>query len=311
MVDIYTGDDAQANLGFLIAQTTHIETNINEVKFAEVQYPELIPVDTSANEYAKSVTYFSSEDFGKAEWVNGNSSDVPMAGTERQKFETQVHTAGIGYGYGMEEVAQARMLGQNLEADGARAARRSYEYMVEDVALNGDASKGFEGFVNHSQIPTVNAVAGGWSATTPPNEILNDINVSIVGQASATNFVAFSDTVILPYDALSLIASMQNGDGNDTTVLEFVKRNNLYTAKTGRPLMIRAMRELSTAGAGGTQRMITYRRDPDVLKLHIPMPHRFMTPRQVNSFRYEVDGVFRLGGLDVRRPSEIRYTDGI
>ncbi|MGC3519534.1 major capsid family protein [Pseudomonas aeruginosa] len=27
--------------------------------------------------------------------------------------------------------------------------------------------------------------------------------------------------------------------------------------------------------------------------------------------RWEVPGIFRLGGVDIRRPAEVRYTDGI
>ena len=75
--------------------------------------------------------------------------------------------------------------------------------------------------------------------------------------------------------------------------------------------MIRATRGLETAGSGNTQRMIAYHRNPRVLKLHIPMPHRFLPIYQDSRLHFQVPGVFRLGGLDVRRPKEIRYGDGI
>ena len=64
-------------------------------------------------------------------------------------------------------------------------------------------------------------------------------------------------------------------------------------------------------GAAGVARMVAYRRDPSVLKLHIPMPHRFLPVFQPNPLRFEIPGVFRLGGLDIRRPKEVRYGDGI
>lgn len=57
--------------------------------------------------------------------------------------------------------------------------------------------------------------------------------------------------------------------------------------------------------------MISYRRDPSVLKMHIPMPHRFLPVYQAGPIRWEVPGIFRLGGVDIRRPAEVRYTDGI
>ena len=85
--------DAQAALGFLINQTSYIEQQVNEIVYPDIQYPELIPVDTSAGEFAKSVTYYSSDKYGEANWINGNSDDLPLAGTEKTKFQTPVYTA--------------------------------------------------------------------------------------------------------------------------------------------------------------------------------------------------------------------------
>jgi hypothetical protein len=58
-------------------------------------------------------------------------------------------------------------------------------------------------------------------------------------------------------------------------------------------------------------RMIVYKRDPQVLKMHIPMPHRFLPPWQTAPLVFTVPGIFRLGGLEIRRPSAVRYVDGI
>jgi hypothetical protein len=100
--------DAQAALGFIISQTAHIEASVYAIRYGDIQYPGLIPVDTSAHPFAKTVTYFSSDKAGKADWINGNSDDIPMADVEHTQFETPVLSAGIGYGYGWEEINQAQ-----------------------------------------------------------------------------------------------------------------------------------------------------------------------------------------------------------
>jgi hypothetical protein len=74
---------------------------------------------------------------------------------------------------------------------------------------------------------------------------------------------------------------------------------------------MRATAKLNTAGVSGATRMIAYRRSPEVLKLHIPMPHRFMPVWQRGPLRWEIPGVMRFGGLDIRLPSEVSYTDGV
>lgn len=301
--------DAQAALGFVLAQTAHIETDVYNVRYPDIQYPFLIPVDTSAHPLAKSVTYFSSDKFGAADWINGNAGDVPIAGTERSKHETAVYSAGIGYAYGWEEIEHAQMLGMNLPNDDAMAARRAYEEMVERVAIQGDTSKGFQGLINNSNVPIVAPTNGDWGTATE-DEILVDINGAITSVHTTTNSVAIADTLLLPWSKYLYISTTRLGD-TAMTILSFLQQNNAYTALTGQPLTIRGMRNLDTAGVGSTTRMITYRRSPQVMKLHIPMPHRFLPVHQASALRFEVPGVFRLGGLDIRLPKEVVYSDGV
>jgi hypothetical protein len=304
-------NDAQAALGFVLAQTSHIERQVNEIVYPDIQYPMLVPVDTSAPEWVKSVTYFSQNKFGAAQWLNGNADDIPRAGTERTKFETEVHMAGIGYGYGLEEINQASMLGINLAAEDAMAARRAYEEFVERIALTGDTAKSMTGLINSATV-TAAANASGklWSASTPA-EILNDVNQALIGQFTGTLFTSMADTVLMPYSRYLSISSRMVGTDSSESILNWLLRNNAYTAQTGRPLMIRAIRGLDTAGGSGSARMVSYRRDPSVVKLHIPMPHRFLPAFQASPTRVEVVGIFRLGGVDWRRPKEAAYTDGI
>ncbi|SDQ71955.1 hypothetical protein SAMN04490192_2881 [Pseudomonas lundensis] len=301
--------DAQAALGFVASQTTYIERQVNQIVYGDIQYAELIPVDNSAPEWIKSVTYYSGDKFGKADWINGNSDDIPRAGSERSKLETSVFTAGIGYGYGLEEISQAQMLGIQLQADDAAAARRAYEEMVDNVALRGDARKGFQGLISNSAVTAITVPTGNW-ATATPQQMIADINATLMPSYAGTQYTSIADTLLLPFEKLQQLA--QTVMPNTTmTVLQFVMQSNIYTQTTGRPLMIRGIYGLLTAGAAGSARMVGYRRDPSVLKLHIPMPHRFLPVYQAGPLRWEVPGIFRLGGLDIRLPQSVKYGDGI
>lgn len=307
-------DQLQANLGFVVSQTSHIESEVYRLKYPDLNYAQMVPVDTGANPWVKSVTYYSMDGRGRAKWMNGNSRDVPTVDFEHGQFETSVHSAGIGYDYGLEEVNQASMLGISLESEKARYARRAYEEFVYEVAVNGDAEKGFEGLYNYAGVPANTVANDGtgsatvWTSKTA-DQILRDINNELTGVYTATNTTAMADTLILPFARFQYIASTRIPDTN-MTILEFLRQNNVYTAMTRQPLTILAARGLDTVGSGSTARMIAYRRSPEVLKLHIPMPHQFM-PVQIMGLSYIVPGMFRLGGLDIRLPNEVRYADGI
>jgi len=303
--------DAQAALGFIISQTAHVESSVYAIKYADIQYPALIPVDTSAHPFAKTVTYFSSDKAGVAGWLNGNADDIPMADTEMTQFETAVWTAGIGYGYGWEEINQSQMLGINLSNDKANAARRASEEMIERVALEGDTTKGLQGLFDHSAVTATGATNGDWNGgTTTPDEVIEDVNDALTNVQTATNNIILADTLLLPYAKWNYLASRRLTETN-MTILEFIRQNNVYTAQTGSSLVIRATRKLDTAGVSGTARMVAYRRNPEVLKLHMPMPHRFLPVWQSGPLRWEIPGVMRLGGLDIRLPNEVSYVDGI
>lgn len=302
--------DAQAALGFLVRQTSYIESAVNEIVYPDIQYPTLVPVDTSAPEWVKTVTYYGADKFGQAGWINGNADDIPKATTNLTKYETQVHMAGIGYGYGMEELQQAMMLGIPLANQDAMAARRAYEEMVERVALFGDTEKGFSGLLNSSAVTAASATTGDW-ATATAEEVLADINGALIGQFTGTLFTSMADTLLLPYGKYLSLSSRMVSSTSDTSILNWLRANNAYTAQTGQPLTIRAIRGLDTLGTGSTARMVAYRRDPNVVKMHIPMPHRFLPVEKSGPLRYDVPGIFRLGGVDWRRPKEASYIDGI
>jgi len=303
--------DAQAALGFVIAQASIIEPGVYRTRYPSVQYRDLIPVDTSGSEFATSVTYYSSDQYGKADWINGSADDIPKAGTNRAQHQTGVHTAGIGYGYGWEEIGRAQLLGINLSSDDAAAARQASEEMVDRVALLGDERKGFTGLYNAAGVTPVAAETGGWDASTDTNLIVGVLNQALINVFNGTNTASIADTLLLPWSKFNLLATRKMSDQSDMTALQWYMTNNLYNVQTGQQLTIRGVRGLDTAGVGGTTRLVAYRKDPQVLKLHMPMPHRFLPAWQSGPLRWDIPGVMRLGGLDVRLPKEVVYLDGI
>lgn len=310
-------DAQQVAMSFLVRQASLIEPQVYAMRYQEIQYANLIPVDTSAPEWIQSVTYYSMDAVGQAQWFNGNAQDVPKVELTREKFETGVSMAAIGYGYNLEELGTAQLLGINLTTDKANVARRVAEEKIDAVAFAGDAQKGLTGLVNASTPTATTAPADGTgSATTfaskTPDQILRDINGQLTGIFSGTLGAEIADTILLPYSVLLDLSTRRIDSVNQTTILEWVERNNIYTRTTGQPLTIRGVfGYLDTAGASSTKRMVAYRRSPEVLKMHLPMPFRFLPVWQTGPVRYDVPGIFRVGGVDIRRPKAVRYLDGI
>ncbi len=310
-------DAQQRSMNFLISQQSIIEPTVYAIKYQEIQYPGLIPVDTSAPEWINSVTYFSMDGVGRAEWFSGKAHDMPNVELTREKFETGVHMAGIGYGYDLEELGKAQLLGMNLTSDKANLARRISEEKIDLVAFSGDTTKGLTGLVNASTPTATQAPADGTGssrafADKTPDQILRDINSELIGGFTTTLGAIVADTILMPYSVLLALASRRIDSVNQTTIIEWIMKNNAYTLTTGGALTIRGIwGHLDTAGTGASKRMVTYKRSPDVLKMHIPMPFRFFPAWQTGPMRFDVPGVFRLGGVDIKQSKGIRYLDNI
>jgi len=314
---MFQRDAQQLAYNFVVNQTTAIESQVIRIQYPEVQYPDLVPVDTATgNEWVKSITYYSADMVGRADWFHHTALDVPLAELSREKFERGMEMAAIGYRYTLEEVANAMNTpGLNLTADKAAACRRAYEEFVDNLALRGSVPKNMQGLINSSLVTATTAPADGAAGATTfasktNQQVIRDINSAMTGIATGTNWLYYADTILLPPAVLVGLAG-RIIEYSSMTLLDWIKQYNVLTVQTGRPITLAGVRGLETAGLGGISRMVAYRRDPEVLKMHIPMSHRFLPVWQRGPLVFDIPGIFRLGGVEIRLPAAMRYLDGV
>jgi hypothetical protein len=315
-------DAQQAALSFVVNQAYTINTVAYETAFPDLDFGRLVYVDSSAPEFTPGIVTFLSSSVGKANWYTSGAKDVAKADITRDKNEVKIHMAAVGYGYDTEEVGQAQLMGMNLTGGKAQAARRAYTEFMWNLTLIGDTDKGLAGLATATNVTAGPVAANGtgtpntqWFATDGTQtktaaQIVADINGGLTGVYTGSRTVEMADTVLLPYTTIAQLASTPLTSTNSETVLSFILRTNIYTMMTGRPLTIRGELGLETLGAGGTKLMVIYANRQDVVKLHLPMPHRFFPVWQDGPFNFEVPGAFRTGGIEVMRPGAFRYLYG-
>lgn len=310
-------NDNQQVLGFVTPSFYNIQAEVEQIKFPSFDYASFVPVVTEGSEWARGALFRSSQAVGRAAWISGKGFDMPYADSTQGQFLQPFDMAGIGFEWSLEEIQTAALEGRDLGADKARDARMIAEEMLFNIAMTGDTDKGWTGLVNDAVVTAVDAPNDGTgSARTfdskigTPALILRDINSAIIGVTTDTRESEIANAVLLPTSTLQLIGSIQLPN-TTMTILEFIRQNNAYTALTGAPLDIRGLRSLETAGPSATKRMVAYNRDPSVVRFHLPMPHRFLAPFQKASMTWEVAGIMRTGGTEIRRPRSVRYLDRI
>ena len=315
----------QEHFSFLLSQINKIETEAYKVRYPGIQYQDVVPVDSSAHEWVGGITHFATDHTGRAKAINQRANDVPMVDLTRAKYDVIAEMFGVGYDYTIGELEQAMMLNIDLKADKAVAARRANEELMDDICMNGSQEYGWDGFVSHSASTSVDSEKAWENASG--DDIVKEINNALSGLWVDSRTVEMADTILLPPKAWTILGTVPRSttSGTDTTALQFLRENNVYTQETGKKLMIRSLRalegpgrgsrtgELGATGSGANRRygrMIAYRRDPQVLKFHMPMPYKFLPPQQ-DGMRYEVIGLTRVAGLEIRLPASLRYVNGI
>lgn len=315
--------DAQAALPFVVEQGRTLETAVYRKRYPTLNYSQLVPVVTEGNDWAIGTMFQIVDVTGQAKFISGAANDIPFNQATREQKTHDYAMIGSGWEWNLEEINQAALYGINLNAEKVMGATQSIEQLLYDIALEGSTEKGWTGFVNDPNVSFGDAAATGgenggggtstyWKHKTA-DEILYDINtLGITPVRTDTNEIEWVDTMALPSEAFRDIATRRLGAGEGMiTLLEYIRKGNIYTAETGQPLTIIPTRALNDASPDGGGRAVFYRRSEEVLKFHLPMPRRVIGVRQKSLMAFEDGQIARTGGTEVRLPGAMNYLDEI
>jgi len=305
--------DAQAAYPFVISQGRNLETRIYEKRYPTFNYAQVIPVVTEGNQWAIGTTFFTTDTTGEAKFLSGSGADMPFGKSTYDSASHDFAMIGHGWEWTIEEVNQAALYGINLPTTDAMKSAEKVERLLNTIAFIGSTEKNWTGFANSTEVPRVDVDTPGtfWPAKTA-DQMLADVNEVLGRVRTQSNEVEWADSLALPPVAFRAAATKRLGAGDGTvTVLEYIRKNNIYAAETGQELAIYPVRELATASQDGGGRMVAYRRDPDVVRFHLPMPRTVLQPRQKSIMGFEQGIIARTGGTEWRLPKSAAYADEV
>lgn len=313
--------DAQAALPFVVEQGRNLESRIYQKRYPTLNYAAHIPVLTEGADWAIGTMFVKVDVTGQAKILSGAANDMPFNQATRELGTHDYFMVGSGWEWNLEEVNQAALYGINLNDSKAFGASQSVEQLLYDIAMSGTTEKNITGLINDATVSRTDAAAVGdenggtnetfWANKTA-DQILADVNTILGNIRTDTNEIEWADTIRLPPTAFRYIATVRLGAGDGMiTVLEYLRKNNIYTAETQQALDIGTIRELETASNDGGGRMIAYRKDPDVVRFHLPMPRRQLPVRDKSLMGFETGLIARTGGVEIRLPGAMAYLDEI
>jgi hypothetical protein len=297
-------DGLRMDAGETALLTQQLEAMMTEL--FNTEYPELktrrfFPVDNSQPNGARTVAYRQYDQAGRAKYPIANyGDDIPLVNVQGRKHITPIIGLAAGYEISIQDLRAAAMAGVPIDTMLADAARVAIEQGIDEIAAVGDADAGIEGFLNHSNIPTVTALTGTWS-TASAEDIIADVEELWHEIPIQTNQLHYPNTLIL--DPISYKHTSKHLTNASVSVKKYLLEN--LEGLTG----IDQWHRLQTAGAAGVSRIMAYQKSPRTGRILIPQEFESFPPQERN-LSYIVPCHARCGGAMVPYPLAFGYMDG-
>jgi hypothetical protein len=297
-----------------------LASQLYEFKYPALKWRDVIPEASIITEgISPGVTGYAyrSYDFtGVGEFFTGSPDDIPMVGQSFGQGIVPILTAAVG-GLITDVAAKQYQYGHNanLTTDITKLMKGASERQIERTFFFGSASNGFLPFLSY---PYCYVQAGAaWSGMASVSAIINTMNTYIMARYQATNTVFLTDTVWLPLAQFGMLQApcvIGAGDGATgivTNGIEYWKKNNPYTAETGKELTIKSLRYLKGAGTAGADRAI-FQDTSDSSNYIMPFPEPYQLAQPVPApLAVKLFCTYAFGSFHMPQPGAMFYVDGI
>ena len=146
-----------SRLQFMESQAAYIESRARMIQHGSIQYPSLVGIERSASPFADVITYYSWDGTGDMIDLANRANDYPFVEVTQAQHNVPIEWKGLAYDYSDREVGRAMLTGVPLSDRKSRIAFRIWEEIKDDVFINGDSAKGWDGFINVANVASPNA----------------------------------------------------------------------------------------------------------------------------------------------------------
>jgi hypothetical protein len=290
-----------------------VEAGFYDVLYPEIKWREMLPqgsVKTDINPGAQNYVYRSRDIKGRGQFVTGDSRNIPRVGQVVGQVTVPILDAAVGATLTDAEARRYQHGYQSaLAKDFGEAMKQAAEYHIERVFFFGHFLGGFEPFIDYSTVDKIPAAA--W-AGSDPSVWVQDIQDAIAAVYENSKTVHLPDTVMIPPSKLSMLTTAYvigaGSVGVAVSALEYLKQNNLYTALTGKPLNIKALRYLTGAGVDGADRIIVMEMNERNFVFPFPLPYQLAQPVPI-ALGVDMFAEYIFGSFNVRYPMCMAYLD--
>jgi hypothetical protein len=302
-------------------QTLH-EPLVNITYMRDIDLREDVTIGDDVSSFTQS-TYAApgGTSSGGKSWASKEGNAITGISLDIGKVANPLTPWAMEVKYTQWELESAKQAGRPIDTQKYAGMLLKHQMDTDAMVYVGDTELGYTGLFNApaldangkpfvAQGSVVPGASGStkW-ATKTPDEILNDINTLTVTAWVNSGLAIFPSEVRLPPAEMAYIANAKVSLAGNVSILQYVMANSLCNQHNGRPLNIHAVKWLTGAGVGGSDRMVAYTRD--INKVRFPMTLVQRTPIEYRSVWVSSTYFNKLGVVEFVYPEVVAYGDGI
>ena len=302
-------------ISFYISQLAHLESTLYKTPYAEINYAVLVPFMSDVPEWADSWDYISYDGVTMGKFIGASAKDLPRVTVSAKKSTVPIGYAGIGYDYSLDEMRKSAQMRMPIDTTKAELAFRGAQEHQQTVAYFGDADRGMTGLFNNPNLALDSFTINLFTATGA--DVVAEVNNLLTTVWTNSKSIHLPDTLVITPDLYASWTSRRMDSGTDTTIMQFLMLNNLYTSRTKQALTVEPRYQLEAAelAANGISnsnkdRMMAYEKNARNLSLANPLPFRPTAP-QIKGLNIAVDCEYKMSGVEFRFPFSGAYRDAL
>ena len=310
-------NDADSNaqaISYLTNNLQAIQAMIEEILYTEFRLDNHVPLNTMIPEGATTYAFRVVDRVGQGAWIETGGTDAPSATVAQRLVAYPIEYGGIIPEWTIEDLRRSLFGGVPLDTETIRAAITGAMNHIEMVGLVGDTTKGLQGLVNHSAVDVTAGVdLSGLADGQAIVDQLQSWTTDIITRSKEVFGLTIKNglCIYLPIEQAALITNKRIKDGNDLSVWNYFVMNNAWYNYTGETIQLKWLQELENAATGGsTDRMIMGLKNDRIFEMAMPISPRVVSTL-MKPFSVCAPIEYKISGINMKRPTGLRYYDGV
>lgn len=314
-------DSGSLGYQYAIQTTTFIRERVVEQKFYQVPIADFVPVDVGVGAWMEDIktnlVYEIAGDFESGiSSLSSGPSQIATVDVATSPLNAKVITWQKGYQYAVPEVAKA-LASNNWDVVSGKmtALKKNWDLGLQKIAFLGlqQDLANVPGLLTNGQVTVNTAVITKAISSMSAAEFQTLVSTILAAYAANANYTAMPNVFAMPLaDYLGLGTATSSGFpvGDMVTYLE-----NFFKKITGEkdfkilPLAYgqAAQNAGYINGASGKNRYCLYRKDPETLKMDIPVDFTLNPAGTSNNWNWQGVAGGQFTGAIFYRPAEAIY----